>query len=101
MDSGASTHRDFSSRGEVCGFGGAPQGIPVRARVLELSDALDFGAGDISSPATADKVRCRQILVELLAPLGAEAGDWADSLVDRFGSLAAILAAEPNALART
>ncbi|HEV2816489.1 MAG TPA: DNA repair protein RadC [Allosphingosinicella sp.] len=40
-------------------------------------------------------------MVELLRPLGAQAGDWADSLVDEFGSLAAVLAAEPNALART
>jgi DNA repair protein RadC len=55
----------------------------------------------MAASAAASQIRCRQLLVELLAPLGGAAGDWADSLVDEFGSLAAVLAAEPNALART
>jgi DNA repair protein RadC len=33
--------------------------------------------------------------------LGEAAGDWADKLVAEFGSLGAVLAADPNALART
>jgi len=55
----------------------------------------------MAASAAASQIRCRQLLVDLLAPLGGAAGDWADSLVHEFGSLAAVLAAEPNALART
>jgi DNA repair protein RadC len=51
--------------------------------------------------AALGEVRCRQILVELLGPFGAAAQGWADRLVDEFGSLAAVLAASPDALART
>jgi DNA repair protein RadC len=60
------------------------------------------GAWDRPAPAAArGSVRCRQILVELLRPLGEAAGSWTDKLVDEFGSLGAVLAAEPAALART
>ncbi|HEU0100257.1 MAG TPA: DNA repair protein RadC [Allosphingosinicella sp.] len=46
------------------------------------------------------QVRCRQILVELLRPLGPAAAGWADLLVKEFGSLAGALAAPPAAQAR-
>ena len=48
----------------------------------------------------AGPVRCRQILVELLRPFGEQAPVWADRLVEQFGSLAAILAAAPEAQRR-
>src|SRR5438105_2839049 len=41
--------------------------------------------------------RCRQILGELLRPLGPGATGWADRLVGEFGSLGAVLAAGPAA----
>ena len=40
-------------------------------------------------------------MVELLGPFGEDARGWADGLVDEFGSLAGVLAASPDALART
>lgn len=46
------------------------------------------------------QIRCRQILVELLKPLGNAAAEWADRLVSEFGSLAGTLAAAPAAQAR-
>lgn len=48
----------------------------------------------------AGPLRCRQILVELLRPLGPDAAGWADRLVVEFGSLAGALAAGPGAQAR-
>ncbi len=59
------------------------------------------GAWELPAPAAGGSVRCRQILVELLRPLGDGAWSWTDKLVDEFGSLGAVLAAEPAALART
>jgi DNA repair protein RadC len=55
----------------------------------------------MAASTTAGEIRNRQILVELLRPLGPAAEDWADKLVDEFGSLGAVLAADPSALART
>jgi DNA repair protein RadC len=49
--------------------------------------------------AAAGSVRCRQILVDLLAPFGPDAPAWADNLVRKFGSLAGTLAAAPSARA--
>ena len=46
--------------------------------------------------APPEALRGRQILVELLRPFGPGAPDWADDLVDEFGSLAAVLAAGQN-----
>ena len=61
---------------------------------------LLIALGDLAAPAAAGPVRCRQILVELLGPFGPRAQDWADRLVKEFGSLAAVLAAGPDAQAR-
>jgi DNA repair protein RadC len=52
----------------------------------------------MAAPAAAGGVRCRQILVELLRPFGAD--DWADDLVDEFGSLAGVLSATPASIER-
>ena len=95
------THRDRGPRREAGGPGRHPQGLRVRPGVLELSDAAPDRAGDLAPSAAVGQVRCRQILVELLGPFGAAARGWADGLVDEFGSLAAVLAASPDALART
>src|ERR1043165_2841472 len=95
---------DYRSRGTCCEAGGSrhnPEGLCVHHGILELSDVAPDCVGHLAPSAATSQIRCRQILVELLAPIGAEAGDWADSLVDRFGSLAAVLAADASALART
>jgi DNA repair protein RadC len=54
----------------------------------------------VEPPAAAGTPRCRQILVELLRPLGPDAGRWANSLIEAFGSLGAVFAAGTDAQAR-
>jgi DNA repair protein RadC len=67
---------------------------------MELSDAASAGAGNLAAPEAAGAARCRQILVDLLEPLGPGAEGWAGRLIGEFGSLAAALAAAPAAQAR-
>src|SRR5438128_7239591 len=86
--------------GEVGGPDDHPLGLRVGSGVLELSDVAVDRLGHMEPPAAASTVRCRQILVELLGPLGPAATGWADRLVTEFGSLAAALAAAPAAQAR-
>lgn len=52
----------------------------------------------MAAPAAAEALRGGPILEELLRPFGSAA--WADELVDKFGSLGGVLAADPAALAR-
>ena len=50
----------------------------------------------------AEDVRDRQILDALLAPLpGADNGGWGERLIGEFGSLAGVLAAEPEVLSQS
>jgi DNA repair protein RadC len=67
---------------------------------LELSDFGINRPRNLEPPAASGSLRCRQILVELLRPLGPAASGWADLLVKEFGSLAEALAAAPAAQAR-
>src|SRR4051812_45784873 len=86
--------------GEVAGARRYSVGIRRNSVSLELSDCWDNRAWDAAPPAAPGQARCRQILVELLRPLGPAAARWADKLVSEFGSLAGTLAAPPAALAR-
>ena len=85
---------------KLAGPGSDPRGLRFRDGVLELSDAVPAGFRHMEPPEAPGQVRCRQILVELLRPLGTAASDWADRLVAEFGSLAGTLAAAPAAQAR-
>src|SRR5205085_948373 len=75
-------------------------GLCEGAGDVELSDPRTDGAGHLSPPAAAEPLRCRQILDELLRPIGPGAAGWADRLVSEFGSLGAVLAAPPAAQQR-
>lgn len=68
---------------------------------MELPDSVLPGRRNGRASAPAGAIRCRQILDDLLVPLWPEdAARWADSLVDEFGSLPAVLAAGPTAQRR-
>jgi DNA repair protein RadC len=67
---------------------------------VDLSDVASGDIRNFRAPEAGGAVRCRQILVELLQPLGDGAAGWAERLVAEFGSLAGALAAGPGAQAR-
>ncbi len=69
-------------------------------RGARLRPALPAPAPPPPSQEAFGPLKCRSILVELLRPFGPAAARWADSLVDEFGSVAAVLAAGPTALGR-
>jgi DNA repair protein RadC len=68
---------------------------------VELSPAAHHNDGH-ESPSPAQQAEpCRTLLRDLLTPIGgSDAADWSNRLIDRFGSLAALLAARPEAQAR-
>src|SRR5688500_6632816 len=100
MGYSASLDRNRRPCGESHGSNGYSRGLRVRARVLGLSDALPLGPRHLEPSEAPGQERCRQILVDLLRPLGPAAAGWADLLVSEFGSLAEALAAPPSAQAR-
>src|SRR5688572_14648031 len=100
MGDRVSNHWNGWSRGQTSGRGGDQNGLCYRDGSLELSDVVLNRPRHMEPPEAPGQVRCRQILVELLRPLGNAASDWADRLVAEFGSLAGTLAAAPAAQAR-
>ena len=54
----------------------------------------------MAAPAPAEALRDGPILVEILRSFGPSATAWAERLIEEFGSVAGVLAAGPNALAR-
>ncbi|HEX8512953.1 MAG TPA: DNA repair protein RadC [Allosphingosinicella sp.] len=86
--------------GALAGARRHPVGLRGDLVDLELSNPRNHHVRNLESSEAPGEVRCRQILVELLRPLGPAAADWADRLVSQFGSLAATLAAAPAAQAR-
>jgi DNA repair protein RadC len=75
-------------------------GLCRSADDLELSDPRTHRSWHLPSPPEADPSRCRQILGELLKPIGSDAPAWADRLIGEFGSLGAVLAAPATAQKR-
>lgn len=67
---------------------------------LILSDVAAEGGGQARAAAAAAARKDRQLLVELLRPLGGRAPRDADALIAEFGTLGAALAAGEGALAR-
>src|SRR4051812_20474256 len=100
LDHRPANSRNHGARGEASGSFHHSMGLRFRTGVLELSDALPVGTGHLEPPEAPGQVRCRQILVELLRPLGPAAAGWAERLVKKFGSLAGALSAAPAAQAR-
>lgn len=100
MGDRVANHWNGWSRGKANGRGSDQNGLCYRDGGLELSDVVLDRAWHLEPPEAPGQVRCRQILVELLRPLGNAASDWADRLVAEFGSLAGTLAAAPAAQAR-
>lgn len=89
----------------------APAQAPRRGQELAAAARLDASAGgagglifkDVAADGAAEPrsaaaaAKCRQILADLLRPLGADAEGRAEALIDEFGSLGAVLAAgEPG-----
>lgn len=72
----------------------------VHFGVLKLPDVGVDRVREAPLANAAGPLRCRQILVELLAPFGPAASEWADQLIEEFATLAAVLAAGPNGQAR-
>jgi DNA repair protein RadC len=97
VDSYAPTVRDGGA--EAGGSACEPPGLRLHDVALDLpADAA--GRGKTGAPAAPGAPWCRQILVELLRPLGPSAPEWAERLIAEFGSLAAVLAASGEAQRR-
>ena len=81
---------------------GGGVGLRQRGSVLGLSNDDHAGLRHLESPAARafdPQGECRSVLENLLAPLGSpHTGAIIDELLDEFGSLPAILAAEPSVL---
>jgi DNA repair protein RadC len=64
---------------------------------LELSDAVPAVGRHILAPSEVEKERCRSLLESILTPLAkSNAGVWSKKLINRFGSLSAVLSAESH-----
>lgn len=100
MRDSVASYRDSGSCREAFGSRGDTLRLRDRAFPMGISDASSDRHWHMESSEAPGQVRCRQILVELLRPLGNAAAEWADRLVAEFGSLAGTLAAAPAAQAR-
>ena len=68
---------------------------------LELPHNRLSGRGNLAASRAAETIRCRQLLADLLRPLDAvSAPEWADLLIDAFGTLAGVFASEISAKMR-
>jgi DNA repair protein RadC len=66
---------------------------------LELSDAVPAVGRHILAPSEVEKERCRSLLESILTPLAKSDADvWSKKLINRFGSLSAVLSAESHIL---
>lgn len=100
MHNSAANCGDSWARGQTGGLSDTALRLRVCPALLGLPDDTVDNRGNLGSSEAPSQIRCRQILVELLRPLGNAASEWADRLVSEFGSLAGTLAAAPAAQAR-
>ncbi len=76
-----------------------PPRLLVSRDTLELSDVNTTGSRNFLAPAANKSERCRCILENLLAPLAPDqARRWSIELIKRFGTLAAVLAADMQSI---
>src|SRR3712207_6314795 len=101
MGNSISAHRHGRSRSEARRFAHDPLSVRDSHGALDVPSVANHRVWHLEPPEAPAQERCRQILVDLLRPLGASAAAvWADLLVEEFGSLAEALAAPPSAQAR-